>query len=73
MYVYLLVWFSGTPITNLFTLQIGHKYVERRLLVAEACGGLAPYLPVYNELNSWFIMDCGKQVKTRLLPARLFM
>lgn len=33
-------------------LQIGHKYVERRLLVAEACGGLAPYLPVNNLLNS---------------------
>ena len=28
-------------------LQIGHKYVERRLLVAESCGGLAPYLPVH--------------------------
>lgn len=32
-------------------LQIGHKYVERRLLVAEACGGLAPYLPVNNKLG----------------------
>lgn len=27
-------------------LQINHKYPERRLLVAEACGALAPYLPV---------------------------
>lgn len=27
-------------------MQITHKYVERRLLVAEACGALAPYLPV---------------------------
>lgn len=26
--------------------QINHKYPERRLLVAEACGALAPYLPV---------------------------
>uniref|UniRef100_A0A9J7XNZ9 LisH domain and HEAT repeat-containing protein KIAA1468 n=1 Tax=Cyprinus carpio carpio TaxID=630221 RepID=A0A9J7XNZ9_CYPCA len=25
--------------------QINHKYPERRLLVAEACGALAPYLP----------------------------
>ncbi|KAH9515544.1 hypothetical protein Btru_011362, partial [Bulinus truncatus] len=25
--------------------QIGHKFVERRLLVAEACGALASYLP----------------------------
>ncbi|XP_055784233.1 RAB11-binding protein RELCH homolog isoform X7 [Salvelinus fontinalis] len=25
--------------------QINHKYSERRLLVAEACGALAPYLP----------------------------
>lgn len=27
-------------------LQINHKYPERRLLVAESCGALAPYLPV---------------------------
>lgn len=26
--------------------QINHKYPERRLLVAESCGALAPYLPV---------------------------
>ena len=26
--------------------QITHKFPERRLLVAEACGALAPYLPV---------------------------
>ena len=26
--------------------QITHKYPERRLLVAESCGVLAPYLPV---------------------------
>ncbi|KAK3085392.1 hypothetical protein FSP39_002678 [Pinctada imbricata] len=25
--------------------QINHKYTERRILVAEACGALAPYLP----------------------------
>lgn len=29
-----------------FLLQINHKYPERRLLVAESCGALAPYLPV---------------------------
>lgn len=27
-------------------LKINHKYPERRLLVAESCGALAPYLPV---------------------------
>lgn len=27
-------------------VQINHKYPERRLLVAESCGALAPYLPV---------------------------
>ena len=26
--------------------QISHKYMERRLLVAEACGALAAYIPV---------------------------
>ena len=26
--------------------QITHKYYERRLLVAESCGVLAPYIPV---------------------------
>ena len=26
--------------------QIGHKYYERRLLVAESCGILAPHIPV---------------------------
>lgn len=28
------------------SLKINHKYPERRLLVAESCGALAPYLPV---------------------------
>ena len=27
-------------------LQITHKHYERRLLVAESCGVLAPYIPV---------------------------
>ena len=31
---------------NLYIFQINHKYMERRLLVAEACGALAAYLPV---------------------------
>jgi len=26
--------------------QINHKYIERRLLVAEACGVLAPFVTV---------------------------
>ena len=26
--------------------QLAHKYPERRLLVAESCGTLAPYIPV---------------------------
>ena len=30
--------------------QINHKYPERRLLVAESCGALAPYLPVRTSL-----------------------
>ncbi|KAK2504524.1 hypothetical protein MC885_000114 [Smutsia gigantea] len=29
--------------------QINHKYPERRLLVAESCGALAPYLPMLME------------------------
>lgn len=31
--------------------QISHKYYERRLLVAEACGVLAPYTPVSHNLK----------------------
>ena len=27
-------------------MQITHKHYERRLLVAESCGVLAPYIPV---------------------------
>ena len=34
--------------------QITHKYHERRLLVAECCGALAPYIPV-----SQIYTDCG--------------
>ncbi|KAF3829778.1 hypothetical protein GH733_001729 [Mirounga leonina] len=32
--------------------QINHKYPERRLLVAESCGALAPYLPGFELLLS---------------------
>lgn len=40
--------------------QIGHKYVERRLLVAEACGGLAPFLPDY--IRSSLVWSMLKQM-----------
>lgn len=33
-------------LTVCYVYQISHKYVERRLLVAEACGAVASYLPV---------------------------
>ena len=29
-----------------YCVQITHKHYERRLLVAESCGVLAPYIPV---------------------------
>ena len=35
-----------------FISQITHKHYERRLLVAESCGVLAPYIPVRNVLSS---------------------
>ena len=38
--------------------QISHKYYERRLLVAEACGVLAPYTPV-SQLPLIFYMTCN--------------
>ncbi|KAM7442022.1 hypothetical protein ABFA07_008942 [Porites harrisoni] len=40
--------------------QIGHKYVERRLLVAESCGGLAPYLP--DDIRSSLVWSMLKQM-----------
>ena len=36
--------------------QITHKYHERRLLVAECCGALAPYIPVS---GCHVITNCG--------------
>lgn len=40
--------------------QITHKYVERRLLVAEACGVLAPYIP--NEMRSSLVLSILQQM-----------
>ena len=40
--------------------QITHKYAERRLLVAEACGALAPYLP--SEIRSSLVLSMLQQM-----------
>lgn len=40
--------------------QINHKYPERRLLVAEACGALAPYLP--KEIRSSLVLSMLQQM-----------
>lgn len=40
--------------------QITHKYVERRLLVAEACGVLAPYIP--NEMRGSLVLSILQQM-----------
>ncbi|KAJ1202575.1 hypothetical protein NDU88_006372 [Pleurodeles waltl] len=40
--------------------QISHKYPERRLLVAEACGALAPYLP--REIRSSLVLSMLQQM-----------
>uniref|UniRef100_A0A8C7M8P9 RAB11 binding and LisH domain, coiled-coil and HEAT repeat containing n=1 Tax=Oncorhynchus kisutch TaxID=8019 RepID=A0A8C7M8P9_ONCKI len=40
--------------------QINHKYSERRLLVAEACGALAPYLP--KEMRSSLVLSMLQQM-----------
>ena len=40
--------------------QIAHKYAERRLLVAEACGALAPYLPL--EMRSSLVLSMLQQM-----------
>ncbi|XP_052822976.1 RAB11-binding protein RELCH homolog isoform X2 [Octopus bimaculoides] len=42
--------------------QISHKYSERRLLVAEACGALASYLP--NEIRSSLVLSMLQQMLT---------
>ncbi|XP_052230319.1 RAB11-binding protein RELCH homolog isoform X2 [Dreissena polymorpha] len=40
--------------------QISHKYMERRLLVAEACGALAQYIP--SELRSSLVLSMLQQM-----------
>ncbi|XP_012819764.1 RAB11-binding protein RELCH homolog isoform X2 [Xenopus tropicalis] len=40
--------------------QINHKYPERRLLVAESCGDLAPYLP--KEIRSSLVLAMLQQM-----------
>ncbi|KAJ8336724.1 hypothetical protein SKAU_G00379440 [Synaphobranchus kaupii] len=40
--------------------QMNHKYPERRLLVAEACGALAPYLPT--EIRSSLVLSMLQQM-----------
>ncbi|KAM8811669.1 RAB11-binding protein RELCH isoform 2-T2 [Eudromia elegans] len=40
--------------------QISHKYPERRLLVAESCGALAPYLP--KEIRSSLVLSMLQQM-----------
>ncbi|KAL4657272.1 hypothetical protein GN956_G4147 [Arapaima gigas] len=42
--------------------QINHKYPERRLLVAESCGALAPYLP--DEIRSSLVLSMLQQMLT---------
>ncbi|KAG7455425.1 hypothetical protein MATL_G00256690 [Megalops atlanticus] len=42
--------------------QINHKYPERRLLVAESCGALAPYLPT--EIRSSLVLSMLQQMLT---------
>ncbi|GFO28822.1 lish domain and heat repeat-containing protein kiaa1468 [Plakobranchus ocellatus] len=43
-------------------LQIGHKFIERRVLVAEACGALAAYLPA--EIRSSLVLSMLQQMLT---------
>ena len=50
----------------LMFLQIGHKYAERRLLVAQACGALAPYLMVTIQLDiERMLVQCFMLVQQR--------
>ncbi|KAM7370023.1 hypothetical protein PAMP_011309 [Pampus punctatissimus] len=45
-----------------FARHINHKYPERRLLVAESCGALAPYLP--KEIRSSLVLSMLQQMLT---------
>lgn len=47
----------------LLSLKINHKYPERRLLVAESCGALAPYLPVRTY--------CSHRMKNRIISLQM--
>ncbi|KAG1685943.1 LisH domain and HEAT repeat-containing protein KIAA1468 [Nymphon striatum] len=42
--------------------QISHKYVERRLLVAESCGILAPHIPT--EIRNSLVLSMLQQIVT---------
>uniref|UniRef100_A0A8C9XS46 RAB11 binding and LisH domain, coiled-coil and HEAT repeat containing n=1 Tax=Sander lucioperca TaxID=283035 RepID=A0A8C9XS46_SANLU len=46
--------------TNSGFHRINHKYPERRLLVAESCGALAPYLP--KEIRSSLVLSMLQQM-----------
>ncbi|XP_034717643.1 RAB11-binding protein RELCH homolog isoform X3 [Etheostoma cragini] len=48
--------------TNSGFHRINHKYPERRLLVAESCGALAPYLP--KEIRSSLVLSMLQQMLT---------
>ena len=47
--------------------QITHKYYERRLLVAESCGVLAPYIPV----SCRWLFVCLTLLASFFLPSHL--
>ena len=58
--------------------QITHKYYERRLLVAESCGVLAPYIPVshmhvYTRFGVWcrWLFVCLTLLASFFLPSHL--
>ena len=42
--------------------QISHKYVERRLLVAEACGALASYLSVSTTISVFNLLSTAGDI-----------
>ncbi|XP_075777499.1 RAB11-binding protein RELCH isoform X3 [Pelodiscus sinensis] len=52
--------------------QINHKYPERRLLVAESCGALAPYLPGRITSAKWVLeAEFGKEIRSSLVLSML--
>ena len=48
--------------STLFSLQVNHRHAERRALVAEACGALAPY--VASEMRPSLILSILQQMST---------